>query len=105
MSGHRFGRADRQTVVSIIAENALDSRCFSLVSQCRRGAVGVDVIDIGGFQARALPGGLHGARGAVAIGAGLHYVESITGHAVSHYFRVYMRTTGEGMLERFQDEN
>jgi hypothetical protein len=47
MAGHRLGRID-DDLVGGIAEGSLDGIRFVLVAKRRRGAMGIDVLHIGG---------------------------------------------------------
>ena len=51
----------------MVAEEALDGAELDLVAERRRGAVGIDVIDILGIEAGAREGRRHGAVGAIAV--------------------------------------
>ena len=60
-----------------IAEQPLDRGKLDLVAHRRRGAMGIDVIDVGWLDAGALDRRGHAAIGAVAILGGRSDVESI----------------------------
>ena len=62
---HGLGRADRQ-LVGMCAEDRLDGCRLALVVERRRGAVGIDVVDLFRLEAGLGQGELHGARRALA---------------------------------------
>ena len=53
VAGHRLGRRDRE-LRRVLAEAALDRHRLDLVAVRRRGAVRVDVVDLGRLDAGAL---------------------------------------------------
>ncbi len=57
MPGRRFGRRHGE-LVGVIAEQALHRPQLDLVAERRRGAVGVDVVDVLGVELGALQGRL-----------------------------------------------
>ena len=63
--------------------------------------MGIDIIDVGWFDAGALHRGNHAAIGAVPVG-GCGDVEGIAGQSVSDDFRIDFRAARLGMLELFE---
>ena len=66
MADRRFGRGHRH-LAGGVAEQPLDRGKLDLVAHRRRGAMRVDIVDIGGIDAGALHRRHHAAIGAVAV--------------------------------------
>ncbi len=55
VAGHRLGGTDDEAVFCVVAEDGLDGLGLADVADAGRGAVGVDVIDFAGIDARLVP--------------------------------------------------
>ena len=76
----------------------LDRAQFDLVAKGRGGAVGVDVVDVRGLDARVADGAAHRAEAAVAIIGGGGNVVGVAGQAVANNLGVDLRAAGLGVL-------
>ena len=97
MADRRFGRRHRH-LRGGIAEQPLDRAEFDLVAERRRGAVRVDVVDIGRRDAGALHRGAHAAEGAIAVRRRRGDVIGVAGQAVADHFGVDLRAALLGVL-------
>src|SRR5690606_20081665 len=88
-----------------IAQKAGDGAQLDLVAERRRGAVGVDVVDIGGGNAGALDGGGHGAEAAIAVLGRGGDVMGIARKAVADHFAVDFRAARPGVFVFFKDDD
>ena len=102
--GHRLGGRHGQ-LPRVLAEDPLDGERLELVVVGRRGAVRVDVVDVGGREARVLQRAGHRARGAVALGIGRRHVMRVARHPVPHDLAVDPGVAPARVLERLQHED
>ena len=99
MSGHGLCRADNG-FVSVVAQSRLDGMGFVDITQRRRGAVSVQVVDLVGTDTRIAHGIEHGAAWSVHAGRG--HVTSVGAHAVPPQLGVNFRASGFGMFVLFE---
>ena len=77
-----LGGADHQ-LLRVLSEDLLDGPGLGDVAELGRGAVGVDVVDLGGVHARPLERLAHGADRAQALGMGGGEVVHVGGGAIA----------------------
>ncbi len=75
------------------------------VAERRRGAVRVDILDVGRHHLRAFQRGLHGAESAVAVFGGRRHVIGIAREAVAHDFGVDFRAALFRVLVFFKNDD
>src|SRR5204863_19645 len=97
MADRRLGRAHRQAA-DRIAEEPADGPQFEFIAQRRRGAVRIDVIDVGKVEARLPHRHLHRAEGARALGMRRGHVIGIARQAIAHDLGIDLRAARLGML-------
>ncbi len=99
---HRLGGADRQPG-GAFAENGLQGADLDRIALRRGGAVGVDIVDVGGRQAGIgqgqLEGGTPGPRRLRA-----DEVAVVATGAVAEHFAVDAGATGDGMVPVFEHQ-
>ena len=96
--GRRFGGGHGH-LAGGVAEQPLDGGKLDLVAHGRRGAVRIDIVDIGRVDAGPLHRRGHAAEGAVAILGGRGDVEGVAGEPIADNLRVDARAPRLGMLE------
>ncbi|MCY1172102.1 hypothetical protein D9M73_122310 [compost metagenome] len=97
MPDRRLGRAHRQRV-DIAAEQAAHRVQFQLVAERGRGAVRVDVIDVGQVEARLFHRHLHRAERARAFGVRRGDVISIARQAIADHLGIDFRAARLGVF-------
>ncbi len=97
MADRRLGRRHRD-LARRLAQQPLDRAELDLVAQRRRGAVGVDVVDVGRVDARMADRRLHGAEAAVAVLGRRGDVVGVAGEAIADDLGVDLRAARLGVL-------
>ena len=97
--GRRQGELARR-----LAEQALHRAQLDLVAERRRGAVGVDVVDVRRVDPGLADGALHGAKAAVAVVGGRGDVEGVAGEAVADHLGVDLRAARLGVLQLLEHQ-
>ena len=88
-----------------IADQALHRAELDLVAQRRRGAVGVDVVDVARRDAGALDRRGHAAERAVAVGGRRGDVEGVARHAVADQLGIDLGAARLGVLVLLQHDD
>ena len=104
VAGGRLGRGHRHLARGV-AEQPLDGLQLDLVAHLRRGAVGVDVVDVVGGDPGALHRHPHAALGAVAILGRRRDVIGVAREAVADDLAIDLRAAGERMLALLEDDD
>ena len=104
MTDRRFRRGHRRRRLGL-AQQPLDSAELDLVAHRRRGAVGVDVVDVLGREASALESRLHAAETAVAVFGRRRDVIGIARHAIADDLGIDARAAPLGVLEILQHDD
>ncbi len=104
VSGHGLGGADRKRFRTL-SKNALDGEGLELVVVGRRGAVGVDVINLFRRDARGANRAGHGHAEPLALGIGHGDVVGVSRGRVTRDFGVNARAAFLGMREGFEDQH
>src|SRR6478609_10707477 len=99
MADRRFGRR-HGNLAGGIAEQPFDGGKLDLVAHRRRGAMGVDVVDVGWLDAGALYRRDHAAIGAVAVLGGRRDVEGVAGKPVADDLGIDLGAARLSVLKR-----
>ena len=102
MPHHRLGGMDHQARLRVFAKAAFDGLGLAGIAQRRRGAVGVDELDLLGIHTRLLQGHAHGAVTAVAVGQRSRDVVGIGTLPKAGQFAVDLGAARLGVLQFFQ---
>lgn len=104
VTGHRFGRTDRDPA-RVVAEDLLDRKGLKLVVVRRRGAVGVDIIDLQGRRrsTRQCPGHRH--RQPLPFRIGLGDVKRVARRCIAREFAIDARPARQRVVERLQHQH
>ena len=103
MADRRFGRRHRN-LRGGVADQALDRAELDRVGH-GRGAVRVDVVDVGRRKPGALERGSHAAEGAVAVLGRRGDVIGVAGQAVADDLGIDFRAARLGVLQLFEDDD
>src|SRR3972149_2937194 len=101
---HALGRAYGE-LFGVLSEDRLYGHGLVEVVIIGRRAVGVDVADVLGVEARALQGHLHAPGSALAVRRGRRHVVCVRVEAVAYYLGVYLRPALLRRFHLFQYEN
>src|SRR5215471_91428 len=97
MADRRLRRRHRELTCGI-AEEPFDGSQLDLIAQRSRGSVGVDVVDVGRRELRALQRHLHRAISAAAVFRRRSYVMGVAGQTIAFHFAIHVRSTRFGVL-------
>src|SRR6185436_9106088 len=103
MTGRRFGGAHGNFSVS--AEHGFDRFQFGSVANRRRSGMGVEMLDITGFEAGLPQGAFHGATRAVAVLGSRGDVVGVSRGAVAGDFGDRLGAAAQRMFQLFDDED
>ena len=104
VADHGLGRADRERG-RVLAEDPVDRLALAGVVVLRRGAVRVDVVDVGRRDAGVGDRLLHAARRALAARRRRRDVEGVGAGAVADHLAEDAGAAGLGVLERLQHQD
>src|SRR5258708_29746544 len=89
----------------MIAKHTLHRTKLNLVAEWRRGAMGVDIVDVLDIHLGPLQGSPHRAIAAIAILGGCRDVMSITAEAITDDLGINLGTALLGVLVFFQNDD